>query len=72
MTAVPEGPRRLWPALGRVFVVGLLFGLVEAALANDALGFAGLGVGFREVLPIAVAIAVLAVRPPRDALERAD
>jgi branched-chain amino acid transport system permease protein len=54
------------------FVVGLLFGLVEAALANDAFGFAGLDVGFREVLPIAVAIAVLAVRPPPDALERAD
>jgi branched-chain amino acid transport system permease protein len=56
----------------RVFVAGLAFGLAEAALANDALGFAGLGVGFREVLPIAVAIAVLAFRPPADALERAD
>jgi branched-chain amino acid transport system permease protein len=57
---------------GRVFVVGLLFGLTEALLANDSLGFVGLGVGFREVLPIAVAIAVLAFRPPADALERAD
>jgi branched-chain amino acid transport system permease protein len=57
---------------GRVFAAGLAFGLAEAALANDALGFAGIGVGFREVLPIAVAVAVLAFRPPPHALERAD
>jgi branched-chain amino acid transport system permease protein len=53
----------------RAFVAGLAFGLAEAALANDALGFAGIGVGFREVLPLAAAVAVLVLRPPPDALE---
>jgi branched-chain amino acid transport system permease protein len=57
---------------GRTFVAGLAFGLAEAALANDALGFVGIGVGFRELLPMAVAIAVLAFRPPRGAREWAD
>jgi branched-chain amino acid transport system permease protein len=56
----------------RVFLVGLAFGVGEAALANDALDWVGVGVGFREVLPIVFAIAVLALRPPRHALERAD
>jgi branched-chain amino acid transport system permease protein len=56
----------------RVFVAGIAFGLAEAAIANDALGAVGVGVEFREVLPIAVALAVLALRPPTGALERAE
>jgi branched-chain amino acid transport system permease protein len=51
------------------FVAGIALGLAEAAIANDALGSIGIGPGFREVLPIAIVIAVLALRPPRDALE---
>jgi branched-chain amino acid transport system permease protein len=57
--------------LFRVFAAGIAFGLTEAAIANDALGFLGVGVEYREVLPLAVALAVLAFRPPPGALERA-
>jgi branched-chain amino acid transport system permease protein len=63
--AVRFGPP--WQAVA----AGLGLGLAEAVLANGELGGHGLASGWSQVLPIAAVLALLAVRPPRDALEPA-
>ncbi len=63
--AVRFGPP--WQAVA----AGLGLGLAEAILANGELAGHGLASGWSQVLPIAFVLALLAVRPPRDALEPA-
>ncbi len=61
--AVRFGPP-LW-----AFGAGLLLGVVEAAIANVHLGSWQLGPEYREVLPIAFVLLLIAVWPSREALE---
>jgi branched-chain amino acid transport system permease protein len=61
--AVRFGPP-LW-----AFGAGLLLGVVEAAIANVHLGGWQLGPEYREVLPIAFVLLLVAVWPSREALE---
>ncbi len=61
--AVRFGPP--WQALA----AGLVLGLGEAVLANAELGGHALAPGWSQVVPIAAVLALLAVRPPRVALE---
>ena len=61
--AVRFGPP-LW-----AFGAGLLLGVVEAAIANVHLGSWQLGPGYREVLPIAFVLLLIAAWPSREALE---
>ena len=61
--AVRFGPP-LW-----AFGAGLLLGVVEAAIANVHLGGWQLGPEYREVLPIAFVLLLIAVWPSREALE---
>ena len=56
-----------WQAVG----AGLGLGLVEAVLANGEVAGHALSAGWSQVLPIAAVLVLLAVRPPRDALELA-
>ena len=63
--AVRFGPP--WQAVA----AGLGLGLAEAVLANAQLGGHGLSSSWSQVLPIAAVLLLLAVRPPRDALELA-
>jgi branched-subunit amino acid ABC-type transport system permease component len=51
----------LWSA----FAAGLGLGIVEAALGTGLLGHVHWAAGYRELLPIAIAIALLAFRPLR-------
>jgi branched-chain amino acid transport system permease protein len=55
--------------LPHAFVAGLAVGVAEAALGSDALLSGGLQPGVREVLPIAVVLVALALRPPVEAVE---
>jgi branched-chain amino acid transport system permease protein len=61
--AVRFGPP-LW-ALG----AGAALGLLEAAIANVHLGGFELGPAYSAVIPMALVLAFLALRPPREALE---
>jgi len=61
--AVRFGPP-LW-----AFGAGLVLGVVEAAIANVHLGGWQLGPEYREVLPIAFVLLLIAVWPSREALE---
>ncbi|MDQ2983417.1 MAG: branched-chain amino acid ABC transporter permease [Actinomycetota bacterium] len=49
----------LWSA----FAAGLALGVGEAAVGSGALDWIGLGADYREVVPIAIALALLALRP---------
>jgi branched-chain amino acid transport system permease protein len=51
------------------FGVGLLLGVVEAAIANVHLGGRQLGPSYREVLPFAFVLLLVSLRPPPEALE---
>jgi branched-chain amino acid transport system permease protein len=51
------------------FAAGSAFGLLEAAIANVHIAGAQLGPAYTVVIPLAVVLLVLAVRPPREALE---
>jgi branched-chain amino acid transport system permease protein len=55
--------------LPAAFAAGLALGVVEAVLGSDAVLSAGIQPGFREVLPIAVVLLALALRPPVEAVE---
>jgi branched-chain amino acid transport system permease protein len=61
--AVRFGPP-LW-----AFAAGLLLGVIEAAIANVHLGDAQLGPSYREVLPIALVLLLVSLRPSAEALE---
>jgi branched-chain amino acid transport system permease protein len=54
------------------FAAGAVFGVVEAAIANVSLGDLELGPEYSAVIPIAVVLLLLAVRPPREALEEVE
>jgi len=51
------------------FAAGLFLGVVEAAIANVHLGGWQLGPSYREVLPIAFVLLLIAAWPSREALE---
>lgn len=51
------------------FAAGLALGLLEAAIANVHLAGAQLGPAYSTVIPLALVLLVLALRPPREALE---
>jgi branched-chain amino acid transport system permease protein len=51
------------------FAAGAAFGVVEAAIANVSLGDLELGPEYSAVVPLAFVLLLLAVRPPREALE---
>jgi branched-subunit amino acid ABC-type transport system permease component len=51
------------------FGAGLLLGVVESAIANVHLGSWQLGPSYREVLPLAFVLLLIAVWPSREALE---
>ena len=59
---------RFGPPL-RAFAAGLVLGVLEAAIANVHLGSWQLGPEYREVLPIAFVLLLIAFWPSRDALE---
>src|SRR5438445_471066 len=59
---------RFGPPL-RAFAAGLLLGVVEAAIANVHLGSWQLGPSYREVLPLAFVLLLIAGWPSREALE---
>ena len=59
---------RFGPPL-RAFAAGLVLGVVEAAIANVHLGSWQLGPSYREVLPIALVLLLIAAWPSREALE---
>jgi branched-chain amino acid transport system permease protein len=59
---------RFGPPL-RGFVAGLALGVIEAAVANVHLGSWQLGPAYREVLPLAFVLLLIAAWPSRDALE---
>ena len=52
-----------------VFAAGCAFGLFEAAIANMHLGGLELGPAYSAVIPLALVLLVLALRPPPEALE---
>jgi branched-chain amino acid transport system permease protein len=54
---------------GRAFVAGLALGVVEAAIASGTIAGHGLGPSYREVLPLAVVLLLLALRGRAPALE---
>jgi branched-chain amino acid transport system permease protein len=59
---------RFGPPL-RAFAAGLVLGVVEAAIANVHIGSWQLGPSYREVLPLAFVLLLIAVWPSREALE---
>jgi len=59
---------RFGPPL-RAFVAGLALGVIEAGIANIHLGSWQLGPAYREVLPIAFVLLLIAAWPSREALE---
>jgi branched-subunit amino acid ABC-type transport system permease component len=64
--AVRFGPA--WMA----FAAGAAFGVVEAAIANVTLGELELGPEYSAIIPLALVLLFLAVRPPREALEEVE
>jgi branched-chain amino acid transport system permease protein len=59
---------RFGPPL-KAFAAGLLLGVLESAIANVHLGGWQLGASYREVLPIAFVLLLIAAWPSREALE---
>jgi len=57
-----------WPAL----LAGLGLGVAEAAFAEVHVGSFEPGVGWSALLPLGLALAVLATRPPDDARDDAE
>ena len=57
-----------WLALA----AGAAYGLLEAAIANVRFGDLELGPEYSAVLPLALVLLLLAVRPPREALEEVE
>jgi branched-subunit amino acid ABC-type transport system permease component len=53
----------------RAMAAGLALGVVEAAIANVHLGDLDLGPAYREVLPLALVLLFVAMRPQREAVE---
>ncbi len=56
----------------RAFVAGIGLGILEAAIGGFSIGGATLGPSYREVIPLALALLLLAVRPMRSALRAAE
>jgi branched-subunit amino acid ABC-type transport system permease component len=54
------------------FVAGLGLGLLEATIAELHLGTLGSAVGWSEVLPLGLVLALVALRPPSEAREALD
>ena len=52
----------------RAMAAGLALGVVEATLANAHFGSLELGPQYREVVPLALVLLLVALRPPRDAV----
>ena len=59
---------RFGPPL-RAFAAGLVLGVVEAGIANIHLGSWQLGPAYREVLPLAFVLLLIAALPSRETLE---
>jgi branched-chain amino acid transport system permease protein len=53
----------------RAMVAGLVLGLAEATIANAHVGSFELGASYREVLPLAIVLLVVALRPQLEAVE---
>jgi branched-subunit amino acid ABC-type transport system permease component len=53
----------------RAMVAGLLLGVVEATIANAHVGSLELGPSYREVLPLAFVLLLVALRPQLEAVE---
>ena len=53
----------------RAMLAGLALGVVEATIANAHLGSLELGPAYREVVPLALVLLLVAVRPQLEALE---
>jgi branched-chain amino acid transport system permease protein len=53
----------------RAMVAGLVLGLVEATIANAHMGGLQLGPSYREILPLAFVLLLLALRPQLEAVE---
>ncbi len=53
----------------RAFGAGLVLGVVEAAIASGEISGHGIGPAYREVLPLAFALLLLAARTRREAPE---
>jgi branched-chain amino acid transport system permease protein len=54
------------------FGAGVVFGLAEAAIANVHLAGLELGPAYSEVVPLALVLLLLALRPAREALEEVE
>jgi branched-chain amino acid transport system permease protein len=52
----------------RAMAAGLALGVVEATLANAHLGGIELGPSYREAVPLALVLLLVALRPPREAV----
>ncbi len=64
--AVRFGPPML------AFAAGAALGLLEAAIANVHLGGLELGPAYSQVIPMALVLTMLALWPPREALEEVE
>jgi branched-chain amino acid transport system permease protein len=53
----------------RAMVAGLVLGVAESAIANVHIGGVELGPSYREVLPIAIVLLLIALRPQLEAVE---
>jgi branched-subunit amino acid ABC-type transport system permease component len=56
----------------RAFLAGIVLGLVEGAIAGLRIAGAELGPEYREVIPLALVLLLLAVRPPLEAVEEVE
>src|SRR5204863_3752275 len=56
----------------RAFAAGIALGLIEGAIAGLRIAGAELGPEYREVVPLALVLILLAVRPPLEAVEEAE
>ena len=53
----------------RAMAAGLVLGVAEATIANAHIGSFQLGPSYREVLPLAIVLLVVALRPQLEAVE---
>ena len=53
----------------RAMVAGLVLGVAEATIANAHIGSLELGPSYREVLPLAFVLLLVALRPQLEAVE---
>ncbi|HEY2935521.1 MAG TPA: branched-chain amino acid ABC transporter permease [Gaiellaceae bacterium] len=56
----------------RAFAAGIVLGLLEGAIAGLRIAGAELGPEYREVIPLALVLLLLAVRPPLEAVEEVE